>query len=124
MADIYEQHRQAFKRVSGHVLTDDKSNRVATVAFKYPADGAGRLYCYVHFIGLPMQRGYAGGGGYDKASAAFQNAVQKIKPNMNIDLNEKEHKWLKMLRACAKKSDSSHWDNAAMESGFKLLTAI
>ena len=42
MTDIYEQHDKAFSRVSAFVILDSKGERVATVAIKFPADGAGR----------------------------------------------------------------------------------
>lgn len=77
MTDIYQQHRAAFAAVSAYVILH-RGERVATVAFKYPRDGAGRLYAYVHWLGSPMVRGFAGGGGYDKHSAACAAAVRKM----------------------------------------------
>lgn len=56
MTDIYDLHSKAFARVSAYVVLDKSGERVATVAFKFPADGAGRLYAYVHWIGVPMVR--------------------------------------------------------------------
>lgn len=73
---IYDQHRAAFANVSAFIVAQ-YGERVATVAFKYPKDGAGRLWCYLHIIGLPMVRGYANGYGYDKHRAAFDNALSK-----------------------------------------------
>lgn len=77
MADIYDQHRAAFAQVSAFVIMLG-NERVATVAFKFPRDGAGRLYAYVHWIGIEMVRGHAGGYGYDKRSAAVTDAARKI----------------------------------------------
>ena len=77
MPDIYDQHDAAFARVSAFVICRD-GERVATVALKFPADGAGRLHAYVHWLGLPMVRGFAGGYGYDKRSAAVIEATGKI----------------------------------------------
>lgn len=76
MADIYEQHDAAFKRVSAFVIMS-AGERVATVAIKFPADGAGRLYAYVHWLGNEMTRGQASGYGYDKRSAAIADAARK-----------------------------------------------
>src|SRR5574343_355367 len=75
MQKIYEQYEKAFSNVSAYVILKD-SEYVATVAFKYPNDGAGRLWCYLHVLGLSMVRAYAGGYGYDKASAAFTSAAE------------------------------------------------
>jgi hypothetical protein len=77
-ANIYDQHSKAFDRVSAYVLADHATGeQVGTVAFKYPADGAGRVYCYLHIHGLPMMRGCATGYGYDKTTAAFEAAASK-----------------------------------------------
>lgn len=62
MADIYDQHAAAFARVSAYAILKD-GDVVARIAFKFPADGAGRLYAYVHWIGTEMARGCASGGG-------------------------------------------------------------
>ena len=77
MPDIYDMHAAAFGSVSAFVVSRD-GEKVATVAFKFPRDGAGRLYAYVHWLGLEMVRGYAGGGGYDKKTAACINAARRI----------------------------------------------
>ena len=77
MADIYEQHRNAFRQVEAYVVLRN-GERVATIAFKRPRDGAGRLYAYVHWRGTPMARGWADGGGYDKYTAACATAVKRI----------------------------------------------
>lgn len=76
MSDIYDQHSRAFARVSAYVIMNG-ADRVGTVAIKFPADGAGRLYAYVHIHGAPMVRGWAGGGGYDKRSAAVASALER-----------------------------------------------
>lgn len=77
MADIYDQHKAAFPLVSAFIVAED-GERVATVAIKFPRDGSGRLYAYVHWLGLPMVRGWAGGGGYDKRTAAVIAAGSRL----------------------------------------------
>lgn len=77
MTDIYDQHRAAFRNVEAYVILKD-GERVANIAFKFPRDGAGRLYAYVHWFGLEMVRGSASGGGYDKRTAACANAIAKL----------------------------------------------
>lgn len=68
MPDIYDRHKAAFASVEAFVILHN-GERVASIAFKFPRDGAGRLYAYVHRYGLEMVRGFAAGGGYDKRSA-------------------------------------------------------
>lgn len=76
MSSIYDQHAQAFAGVSAYVILNGAKERVGTVAFRH---GHGtRTWCYFHVHGVPMVRGFADGGGYDKASAAAWSAVHKI----------------------------------------------
>lgn len=77
-ASVYEQHEAAFSSVSAYVIARD-GERVATIAFKLPRDGAGRLYCYAHWFGYPMARGWAGGYGHDKRTAACSVASRKMR---------------------------------------------
>lgn len=77
-ANIYEQHKAAFPNVSAYVVLNSAKERVATVAFKYPRDGAGRLYCYLHVLGVAMVRGYASGCGYDKHGASIHVAARLL----------------------------------------------
>lgn len=109
MPDIYEQHKAAFSNVSAFVILDQAGNRVATVAIKYPRDGAGRLYAYVHLIGVEMVRAHANGYGYDKRSAAMcdgfdarRAAIQSVAPAM----------------------DSRDWTQALGAAGFTVLQAV
>ena len=74
---IYDQHDDAFARVSAYVVSES-GKRVATIAFKFPKDGAGRLWAYVHWLGTEMVRGYVGGYGYDKQSADVESAVARL----------------------------------------------
>src|SRR3546814_19140140 len=74
---IYDQHDKAFARVSAYVVTKDGAH-VANVSIKFPADGAGRLYAYVHWIGLEMVRDHATGYGYDKRTAAVSGCAARI----------------------------------------------
>jgi len=136
MTDIYEQHRAAFANVSAYVILKD-GERVATIAFKFPRDGAGRLYAYVHWIGVPMVRGFASGGGYDKRSAAVASAVARIKPrdvssfhdgslrNMTeialaqVD-RERTIKFVAALSDCG----GSYWDRKLEQAGFTVIQAV
>jgi hypothetical protein len=74
MSDIYKLHDAAFYHVSSWIISKD-GEKLATISIKHPRDGASRLYAYVHWLGIPMVRGFASGYGYDKRSAAVANAV-------------------------------------------------
>ena len=90
MNTIYTQFEKAFNKVAVFVLINDKGEKLATIAFKFPRDGAGRLTCYFDIDGLSMVKGIAGGCGYDKKSAAFYDAAKKAN---NIKLDAEEQKY-------------------------------
>ncbi len=124
MPDIYDQHAAAFARVSAYVILRN-GERVATIAFKFPADGAGRLYAYVHWFGVPMVRGFASGYGYDKRSAAVASAANKI------DLSQmRDPDWQNgfvdggRFRNAVKVDDGSSWDTNLTRAGFTVLQAV
>ena len=90
--------------------------RVATVAFKYPRDGAGRLYCYFHILGEIMVRGYAAGGGYDKHSAAFEDAARKLAATL-AKQPEPDRDWRREDAALAKANLAKLIDYARANDG-------
>jgi len=121
--DIYAQHRTAFAQVSAYVIMR-KNERVATIAFKFPRDGAGRLYVYVHWLGQPMVRGYAGGYGYDKQTAACANAAHKlptdIPPQDFADYGTAYRAFHEALAT----DGGHHWDRVLSNAGFDVLQAV
>lgn len=121
MANIYDTHKAAFARVSAYVVLRE-GKRVATVAFKYPADGAGRLYAYVHWIGTPMVRGFAAGGGYDKATAACAVAVAN-KGLRNYADHDGPLSAIKFVQALDADRGPT-WDAALRDAGFTVLQAV
>lgn len=125
MTDIYELHAKAFGRVSAYVVMRD-NERVATIAFKFPADGAGRLYAYVHWLGVPMVRGFAGGYGYDKRSAACANAAKHIKAPQDDDLTtwERDKEAREAFTAAIAQDSCMTWESQLREAGFTVLHAV
>lgn len=64
--------------------------------------------------GSEMVRGMAAGGGYDKTSAAVEDAARKIDDAHSRDL----------MRLALVDCDRTSWDNSLMNAGFKVLRAI
>jgi len=123
MTDIYDLHSKAFENVSAYVILKD-GERVATVAFRYPRDGAGRLWAYVHWFGTEMARGYASGGGYDKHSAACAAAVRAIKPISGWEnLNAKAPDYM-AFRAAMALDNGTYWYDQLRLAGFTVLQAV
>ena len=114
MTNIYDQHRAAFASVSAYVVCQD-GDRVATIAFKYPRDGAGRLYAYVHWLGLEMARGAAAGGGYNKHSAACAIAARGIAAKRGEAAP---------FVAALEKDDGANWDRHLRDAGFQVWSAV
>lgn len=127
MPDIYEQHRAAFARVEAFVVLDG-DKLVARVAFKFPADGAGRLYAYVHWLGAEMVRGSASGGGYDKRTAACASAACKVpadwRPQYARDTIQGEVDRFKAFRDAMARDAGQHWDGALRDAGFTVVQAV
>lgn len=132
MTKIYGQHDAAFRNVSAFIIMKD-GERVATAAFKFPKDGAGRLYCYLHVIGLRMARGFAGGYGYDKRSAAFLDAAQKqaaVKPEEWENFEgalfayEKRKETATAILAAVNERDGEDWNRNLEKAGFVVLQAV
>lgn len=117
--DIYSQHEASFKNVAAYVITNAKGDRVATVAFKYAASGL-RTTCFMHWLGQPMVKAFASGGGYDKASAAAFAAAKKLdlSPSIHPD-HEAGRKF-----AAAIKNEGRHWDGDLRAAGFNVLQAV
>ena len=115
---IYDQHAASFPQVSAYVVLKD-GERVATIAFKHPKDGAGRLAAYVHWIGIPMVRGTCTGYGYDKKSAACESAA--------MHMAWKEEKTTPDLVAffkAIKDIGGSNFDTAIRNAGFQVVQAV
>lgn len=125
MSNIYDLHRAAFAQVSAYVVTktgtDGKPDRVATIAFKYPRDGAGRLYCYLHVFGGPMVRGFASGGGYDKQSASASAAARKIQVGEYAIDSQLD---AITIREALLPDGGHSWDHYLRNAGFTVLQAV
>lgn len=126
MADIYEQHRAAFAQVSAFVVLKDGA-RVATIAFKFPRDGAGRLYAYVHWLGLEMVRGFASGYGYDKRTAACAAAMHPLRKHAaapgEYEILRHESALAAFVEALAADRGPT-WESALRDVGFTVLQAV
>lgn len=123
MTNIYDQHDKAFRNVSSYVLIKD-NKKIASISFKYPKDGAGRVSCYLHVIGTPMVKGVVNGYGYDKASAAIMNAVTKLYINLTDKDAKKYNNVCQNLQHLLKDADSKGWDRCFYNSPYELIQAI
>lgn len=116
---IYDQHDKAFPNVSAFVVCAG-CDRLATIAFKFPKDGAGRLWAYVHWKEADMVRGYAGGYGYDKKSAAVSAAVLRLQSAIDTTSRERLSAFIDALRDCG----GERWDTKLQKAGFTVWQAV
>lgn len=125
---IYDQHDKAFNNVSAYVIAHNTKHgieRIATIAFKRGATG--NVKCFFHHIGFTMQAGNAGGGGYDKPSAAFYDAAVKNARKVQADKQASERDIkdaLAIVEAAKAGNGSSHWHNALRDAGYSLLQTV
>ena len=127
MTKVYNQHASAFAKVSAFVILNTTGERVATVALKFPTDGAGRLYAYFHLIGVEMVRAHASGYGYDKRSAAVAAAIAKI-PAMDDSRDDfyaqAVNRRRERLQSVVQDMDSGDWTRVIEKAGFRVLQAL
>jgi hypothetical protein len=125
MADIYEQHTKAFSNVSAYAVMLD-GQFVAKISFKYTRDGVGGLYVYVHWVGLPMGRGYASGYGYDKHSAACSYWARVAVDPVTIGkiLDQSQMAAYDKFRAALYHNGGNYWHNRLRDAGFEVHVVI
>lgn len=122
-ASIYDQHQAAFARVSAYVVLDPRDGtRTATIAFKFPADGAGKLYAYVHVLGTQMVRGWASGMGYDKRTPAVESALKRIITTGDVAPEVRAH--VKALQEAVAGDGGEYWDRLIEKAGYRVLQAV
>ena len=121
--DIYEQHQAAFKCVSAFIIAKN-GERVAAVSIQFPKNGASRLYAYVHWLGVPMVRGWANGYGYDKRSAAVSDASGKMEFTDSRQVSPQTHEAHYVFRLALANCDGQDWTRALENAGFVVWQAV
>ena len=121
--DIYDQHRAAFRNVSAYAILKD-GKLVAKIAFKFPKDGASKLWAYVHWLGVPMVRGYAGGYGYDKMTAACASAARHLAGFMGPEYGCDNSDTFKQFARIMLEDGGHHWDDALRSCSFVVWQVV
>lgn len=120
---IYEQFDKATRRVGAYVIFRD-GKVSGRVVLAYPVDGASRLYAYVQVWGAPMVRAFAGGGGYDKGTAAVCHAISRLEPEKGeypspANVAEMISAW----RAAVASDGGYSWKHQFEAAGFEVAQA-
>lgn len=118
---VYDKHAKHFAQVSAYVIIDSEGDQKGIMTVKYPKDGAGKLYLYLHLRGSEMVQVSVSGCGFDKLSVAVQKAADAyVKQNLGNDkLTVQDLDFLKAL--CDVNHDFSPW---IMYGSYKFLQAI
>lgn len=121
MTTVYEKHDKHFSQVSAWVIVNEQGEQVGKMTAKYPKDGMGKLYLYLHLHGSEMVQGSVSGWGFDKLSVAVQKAADTyVKQNLGNDkLNVQDLDFLQAL--CNVDHDFSNWNKYGT---YKFLQAI
>lgn len=118
---VYDKQAKHFSQVSAYVIIDNEGNQKGTMTVKYPKDGAGKLYLYLHLHGSEMVQVSVSGCGFDKLSVAVQKAAdQYVKQNLGNDkLNVQDLDFLQAL--CNVNHDFNRFNKYG---SYKFLQAI
>lgn len=118
---IYNQHDAAFSHVAAYVVIDKRDGAcVAKVAIKRSSSGL-RTTAFVHWIGIPMVKGVANGGGYDKDSASVASAARRIPDDIT---GRDEHGNRAAFIDAASLDGGKRWDDAVRDAGFSVFQAV
>lgn len=120
-ASIYDQHDKAFASVSAFAIV---RNGVANIAFKFPRDGAGRLKCFVHWLGTEMLPGTANGYGYDKRTAATANAITRAHKAKHALMFAEPGSPMEAFALALARDASDSWDAALRKAGFDVWQVL
>lgn len=119
----WEQHDKAFRDVSAYVVLDAQHVPVAKIAIKYPKDGAGRLWAYVHWIGTTVARHHSDGYGYDKRTPAVIGALLKADyAGDHPDIDRKAE--LERLKASLNPHSGIDWERQFRDAGYQVIQAV
>ncbi len=117
MHSIYDELRNA-SNVSAYVIMSKKHGMVGKVVIRHTKSNAS-VFAYAHWLGTLMQKGKAGGYGYDRHSAAVAAAAAKaIKANPDMESHEKDF-WNEL-----NKDDGFTWDRRLQDAGFEVFQAV
>lgn len=114
MSKVYDNLDKATKHISASVILKDGEVK-GRIIVKYPKDGAGRLYVFIHEYGLECLQGMASGYGYDKTGAAISDAYQQWEKG-NSDIGAE------LYRAIEPVTYNGEWQNVLRKAGYDVVT--
>lgn len=117
MTTVYDKFDKHFAQTSAWVIVNEQGEQVGKMVAKYPKDGMGKLYLYLHLHGSEMVQVSVSGCGFDKLSVAVQKAAEAYKYPTEIKNNDFD--FIEALKQV--NHDFSNWNNYG---SYKFLQAI
>lgn len=118
MSTVYDKFDKHFALVSAWVIVNEQGEQVGKMSAKYPKDGMGKLYLYLHLYGSEMVQVSVSGCGFDKLSVAVQKAAETmLKKREEKILNETSF----LLALSEVNHDFSNWNKYGT---YKFLQAV
>ncbi len=118
-ATVYDKNQKHFELVSAYAIVNDKGEQVGLMNIKYPKDGMGKLYAYLHLFGTTMKVVNVSGCGYDKRGAALYKLAKTYSQDQENKLNQDALDFLKALESC-----ENGFDSWATYGTYKFLCAV
>lgn len=116
MNTVYDKLDKHFAQVSAWVIVNEQGEQVGKMAAKYPKDGIGKLYLYLHLHGSEMVQVGVSGCGFDKLSVAIQKAGEAYRKDLTF---KNDRDFIKAL--CNVNHDFSNWNKYGT---YKFLQAV
>lgn len=116
---VYDKNAKHFELVRAYAIVNGKGVQVGLMNAKYPNDGMGKLYVYLHLFGSKMKVATASGCGYDKLGAALYKLAKTYVTDQENELDQDELDFLQALESC-----DSGFDSWKTYGTYKFLRAI
>ena len=114
---IYDQRDRAMANISAFIVLDYKGNVKARIQIAHRA----AVTAWIAFDGAPLVKGRAAGGGYDRTTAAIENAMMNVRPN-EYDTDGTVKLIVDTMLDPA--NEGKHWDRRLRDIGFNVIQAV
>lgn len=117
--DLYAAARHAINANQACIIFDG-ARAVAKITLKYTD---ARCTAYLWIAGAGISKGHAGGGGYDRSSAALRKAAQSAPPCEYAGVTGYDER-RSIIIAALDKDDGHRWHDHLFNAGFTVEYAL
>lgn len=105
-SNVYDQNAKHFALVKAYAIVNEQGEQVGLLNCKYPKDGMGKLYVYLHLFGSTMKVVTVSGCGFDKLGTALYKHSTTYQQEQENELKQDTIEFLKALESCDSGFDS------------------